>query len=67
MTLPFDVEDTGHHMPLFQRSDISSKHLKYYQDDYLVINHYTLFTQMLSLIYMLLPSFSQHVFNTMTP
>ena len=51
MTLPFDVDDTGHHAPPPQRSDVSSKHLKYYQDDYLVLNNYTSFTQMLSLIY----------------
>ena len=52
MTLPFDVDDTScHHVPPPQRSDISSKHLKYYRDDYLVLNNYTSFTQMLSLIY----------------
>ena len=51
MTLPFDVDNTGCHMPPFQRSDVSSKHLQYYQDDYLVFNHYTSFTQMLSLLY----------------
>ena len=58
-TLPFDVDDTGCHAPPSQRSDISSKHLKYYQVDYLVPNNYTSFTQMLSLlyIYMSLPSF----------
>ena len=28
MTLPFDVDDTDCHMPPFQRSDLSSKHLK---------------------------------------
>ena len=61
MTLPFDVDNTGCHTPPFQRSDVSSKHLKYYQDDYLVFNHYTSFTQMLLLsyiyIYMSLTSF----------
>ena len=51
MTLPFDVDDTGCHVPPFQRSDISSKHLKYYQDDYLVLNNYTSFTHMLSPLY----------------
>ena len=50
-TLPFDVDDTGCHMPPSQRSDVSSKHLKYYQDDNLVLNNYTSFTQMLSLLY----------------
>ena len=48
MTLPFDVDDTGCHVPPPQRSDVSSKHLKYYWDDYLVLNNYTSFTQMLS-------------------
>ena len=52
MTLPFDVDNTGCHVPPFQRSDISSKHLKYYQDDYLVFDHYTSFTEMLSLSYL---------------
>ena len=51
MTLPFDVDTTGCHVPPSQRSDISSKQLKYYQDDYLVFHHYTSFTQMLSLSY----------------
>ena len=50
-TLPFDVDDTDHHTPPPQGSDISSKHLKYYWDDYLVLNNYTSFTQMLSLTY----------------
>ena len=67
MSLPFDVDNTGCHTPPFQRSDISSKHLNYYQDDYLVPHHYTSFTQMLSLyIYMPLTSFSQHVLTTNT-
>ena len=50
-------------MPPPQRSDISSKHLKYYQDDYLVLHHYMSFTQMLSIfyIYMSLTKFIQHV------
>ena len=51
MTLPFDVDDTGCHMPPFQRSDVSSKHLKNDQDDHLVLNNHTSFTQMLSLLY----------------
>ena len=54
MTLPFDVDNTGCHMPPFQRSDVSSKHLKYYWDDYIFPNHYTSFTQMLSLSYICL-------------
>ena len=41
-------------MPPVPRSDISSKHLKYYRDDYLVLNNYTSFTQMLSLLYIYL-------------
>ena len=45
--LPFDMDNTGCHVPPSQRSDISSKHLKYYRDDYLVFDHYTSFTQML--------------------
>ena len=51
MTLPFDVDNTDCHMPPSQRLDISSKQLKYSQDDYLVFNHYTSFTQMLSKLY----------------
>ena len=50
-TLPFDVVDTDCHVPPSQRSDVSSIHLKYYRDDCLVLNNYTSFTQMLSLIY----------------
>ena len=68
MTLPFDVDDTDCHVPPPQRSDVSSKHLKYYRDDYLVLNNYTSFTQMLSLTYIYITaSFSQHVFNATTP
>ena len=59
-TLPFDVDNTACHVPPSQRSDISSKQLKYYQDDYLVFPHYASFTQMLSksYIYMLLTNFT---------
>ena len=45
------MDNTGCHVPPSQRSDISSKQLKYYQDDYLVFPHYASFTQMLSKIY----------------
>ena len=51
MTLPFDVDDTDCHTPPPQGSNIPSKHLKYYWNDYLVLTNYTPFTQMLSLTY----------------
>ena len=56
------MDNTGCHMPPFQKSDISSKHLKYYQDDYPVLNNYTSFTEMLSPLYIYVTAkFSQHV------
>ena len=68
MTLPFDVDDTDCHVLPFQRSDVASKHLKNYQDNYLVFNNHTSFTQMLSLLYIYVTAkFFPHVFNTMTP
>ena len=67
MTLPFDVDNTGCHVPPSQRSDVSSKQLKYYQDDYLVFPHYASFTQMLSKLYIYVTDkLYNHVLNTMT-
>ena len=45
------MDDTNCHTPPLQGSDISSKHLNYDQNDYLVLTNYTSFTQMLSFTY----------------
>ena len=69
MTLPFDVDNTGCHMPPTAEIRHIFKQLKYYQDDYLVFPHFaSIHTDAFKIIYiyMLLTNFTIIGFNTTT-